>query len=170
MKFHIYDLEEFENNVIHIDEPIQFEETDVAPNSRFTEISEVEVTGTGFYDSKSKEFVVGLEISYQVVVPCAITLKPLDLELNTQVSEVFGFGEVDDTEDVIRVDGDEVDLLPYIYSAVIAEIPLKVVDPDLEVYPSGDGWEVLTEDQFKKQKEVSIDPRLEKLKDFKFED
>lgn len=175
MKFHIYDLEEHNNSAITIDEVIQFDESDVASNSRFTDISEVEVFGTGFYDQESKEFVVGLEISCQVVVPCAITLKPIEIDLDAQLSEVFGFKEpvmddAEDNSDVLWVEGLEVDLLPFIWSAVIAEIPIKVVDPELTEYPSGDGWEVLTEAALEKQKEVAIDPRLEKLKEFKFDE
>lgn len=173
MKFHLYDLEEKGNAAFSINEVIQVDENVMTPSNRFTEISEIEVTGTGFYDAKAQEFVVGLEISCQVVVPCAITLKPLDIELDTQLSEVFSFSDnIDevDLDDVIAVSDLEVDLLPYILSAVIAEIPMKVVDPELEQYPAGEGWEVLTETALQKQKEETIDPRLEKLKAFKFED
>ena len=46
---------------------------------------------------------------------------------------------------------------------------MKVVKDDA-VYPSGDGWEILSEAEYQRRKGNEIDPRLAKLKEFKFED
>ena len=53
--------------------------------------------------------------------------------------------------------------------AIFAEVPLKAVHPDLETYPEGDGWVVMTEEDYINEKSQEIDPRLAKLKDFKFD-
>ena len=36
--------------------------------------------------------------------------------------------------------------------------------------PSGDGWEVLTEEEFGRRKEQKIDPRLAKILEYKAQD
>ena len=35
-----------------------------------------------------------------------------------------------------------------------------------EEYPSGDGWRIITEEEYQKSQEDRIDPRLAKLKDY----
>ena len=164
MKFHRYDLEE---NPFVIDTVLEVSEKDRKPNTRYSAISDIEVSGTGFYEEETEELIIGLDIFCQVEVPCAITLKPIELDLEIQYSETFSFLEGEET---VYIEEDEIDLTPYIWSAVIAEIPIKVVDPELKEYPSGDGWQVLTEEDFEKTEEDKIDPRLEKLKEFKFDE
>lgn len=164
MKFHRYDLEE---NPFVIDTVLEVSEEDRKPNTRYSDISDIEVSGTGFYEEETEELIIGLDIFCQVEVPCAITLKPIELDLEIQYSETFSFLEGEET---VYIEGDEIDLTPYIWSAVIAEIPIKVVDPELKEYPSGDGWQVLTEEDFEKTEVDKIDPRLEKLKEFKFDE
>ena len=50
------------------------------------------------------------------------------------------------------------------------EVPLKIVKEGLTQYPKGDGWEVVKEEDYIKEKSKEIDPRLAKLKEFKLED
>jgi len=126
MKFHRYDLEE---NPFVIDTVLEVSEEDRKPNTRYSDISDIEVSGTGFYEEETEELIIGLDIFCQVEVPCAITLKPIELDLEIQYSETFSFLEGEET---VYIEEDEIDLTPYIWSAVIAEIPIKVVDPELK--------------------------------------
>lgn len=50
------------------------------------------------------------------------------------------------------------------------DIPLKVVKPGVIDYPKGDGWEVISEETYQKEKKRNIDPRLSILKDYKPQD
>ena len=47
------------------------------------------------------------------------------------------------------------------------EVPLKVVKPGNITYPKGDGWEVMKEEDYRKEEKPAMDPRLAKLKEFK---
>ena len=47
---------------------------------------------------------------------------------------------------------------------------MHVVKEGIAKYPSGDGWRILSEDEYQKAKRSSIDPRLAKLREFKAED
>ncbi|UPU39227.1 DUF177 domain-containing protein [Erysipelothrix sp. Poltava] len=61
------------------------------------------------------------------------------------------------------------DLDPYLLDSILAAVPLKAIHPDLKEYPEGEGWQVMTEEDYTKEKSQEIDPRLAKLKDFKFD-
>ena len=172
MKLHRYDLEDSENPHMQISQAITFENPEEVAHDRYLDIKDIYVEGHVFFDEKTSEFIVGLDVEATVTVPCAITLRPIEIDVEAKVSETFVFDinlldEAD--EDTIWVEGLEIDLWPFIWSTLLSEIPLKVVDPELEDYPEGDGWKVMTEEDYIKEKEEAIDPRLEILKDFKFE-
>ncbi len=105
-----------------------------------------------------------------MIVPCAITLKPLSHLFNVRLNEVFSFYEPDEEdEETIYVQDEEIDLDPYILGAILAEIPLKLIDPELTEYPKGDGWLVMSEEDYLEEKSREIDPRLAKLKDIEID-
>ncbi|AMC93499.1 hypothetical protein AOC36_05745 [Erysipelothrix larvae] len=173
MEFRVKDLERNSSSRIDISGLVDsFQE--MVPNNRFTDLRDVYVEGTGFFNSENDEFFVNCTIEATVEIPCAISLKPVEIEIEATLSEIFLFGievrdEEDDDNPVIVVDTDVLDLDPYIWDAILVEIPLKVVHPDLKEYPSGNGWVVLKEEDYLEQKSKEIDPRLAKLKDFKFD-
>ncbi len=172
MKLHRYDLEDAPNPNIQISQELNFENPEDIAHDRYLDIQDIYVSGHGFYDEKTTEFIVGLDIEATVTVPCAVSLKPIEIDIETKVSETFVFDKElleEENEDTIWVEGLEIDLWPFIWSAILAEIPLKVVDPSLESYPEGKGWKVYTEQEYRKEKEEAIDPRLEILKNFKFD-
>ncbi len=172
MKLHRNDLEDLENPHISIHETLVMDDSSYVEHDRYLDMSDINVNGNGFYDSKTTELIIGLDLDCTVVVPCAITLKPIEIDIETQLSESFVFEEnhlLEEDEDLILIEESSVDLWPFIWGAIMAQIPIKVTDPELEKYPSGKGWQVLSEDDYKKQQEEKIDPRLEKLKDFKFD-
>lgn len=73
-----------------------------------------------------------------------------------------------DSDEFILVN-DEIDLDYYIYSLLITSIPLNIHKPG-ESLPKGDGYRVLSEDEFKKEKEESGGNAFDALKDIDFGD
>ena len=59
--------------------------------------------------------------------------------------------------------------MPAVRDAILMEAPLQVTDVDPQDYPSGDGWRVITEEEYESSKKNAIDPRLAKLQEFKEE-
>ena len=81
--------------------------------------------------------------------------------------EAFAFTKCDD--DVHEAKGDVIELLPVIFQLILMEVPLKIVKEGA-VYPKGNGWEVMREETWQREKSSEIDPRLAKLKEFKVTD
>lgn len=163
MKFLRSELEKLQASSIKIDEELEFE-LDNHPLCQ--ELKDIHADGYAYFDYEHGQLTVDLNIDGEMIVPCAITLKPLLHEFETNLSEVFSFYELDEEDEVsIYVEGDEIDFRPYILAAILTEIPLSLKDPELKSYPKGDGWGVMTEEEYQKEKSAEIDPRLAKLKE-----
>ncbi|MHC1736290.1 MAG: DUF177 domain-containing protein [Erysipelotrichaceae bacterium] len=152
-----------------LDEEIAFSPATFDGNDRIRKLEKVHVTASGLWDGNQNVLRVHLDVSGVMVVPCAITDEDVLVEFKTEDDPVFSFGKTDD-EEAIEVKGDTVELMPVVYPLIMMEIPLKVVKPGLKDYPKGDGWEVLTEEEYLREKQSQIDPRLAKLRDYKPKD
>ena len=108
MKLHRYDLEDLENPYLTISEHIELDDQSYIEHERYSDMKDIYVSGHGFYDSKSNEFIVGLDITCSVTVPCAISLVPIEIDIETKLSETFMFEDNDlleEDEDLILVEG-----------------------------------------------------------------
>lgn len=153
---------------LSFEERLNFEKDAFKNYSRLLDIRNVTVKGFGHYDQYQQRFNIELEIAGDMIVPCAVTLEEVLVPLDIVTTESFSFVPVDD-EEVHYCKNDIIDLYPVIFQLMLLEVPLKVVKEDL-VYPKGDGWEVVSEQEYERQKGDKIDPRLAKLKEFKFEE
>jgi uncharacterized protein len=84
-----------------------------------------------------------MTISGTMVLPCAITLKPVDYPFKVEVS--------DDLVEILNEIGikleNRLDIFPIVWENVLMEIPSKVVSPDAKDYkPKGDGWRLIRDD------------------------
>ena len=59
------------------------------------------------------------------------------------------------------------DINPEIFQAIIYEAPMSITRLPRDQYPKGDGWQLLSDQD---KEEPKIDPRWEKLNDFKLDD
>ena len=170
MEFNRIELDKLTSSRLDIDEDVDIDFQSLYNPNRLIAIREVYAVGSVYYNKYTTQFIPDISIHGIMSVPCAITLEPFDIEFDTKIGDVFLFDESEDAmdESFIIVNDDTLDLTPYIASAVISEIPLKAINPNLKDYPKGDGWQVMTEEDYTKTKSQEIDPRLAKLKDFKF--
>ena len=53
---------------------------------------------------------------------------------------------------------------------VLPEVPIKVVKKEKIEYSRGDGWAFVSEKDYESSKKDEIDPRLQKLKEYRFEE
>ena len=108
------------------------------------------------------DFETSLKIKGIMVCPCAITLEdvllPIDIDEEVLVSK---------SNDEAFIYENSLNLKELVYNSIASIIPMKVVKEGIESYPKGEGWEVLSEEEYSKQKSETIDPRWEKLKEYK---
>lgn len=169
MLFMRSELDHMQTPRIEINEAFVFDQELIKDHPRCTEIRDIFVVGHCYYDHHSSQLIIDLTLEGIMIVPCAITLRPVELEMEIRLEEMFSFDKLEAESEGIYVEGEALDLSPYFVGSILADVPLNVVHPDIKEYPKGEGWEVLTEEDYIKQKSQEIDPRLAKLKDFKID-
>ena len=128
-------------------------------------IKDVEGDISFYYDSLDK-LRINYEIKGYMVCPDSITLEDVD---------VF-FHLCDDTE-VTNNENEEgfflnrdMNIEEMVLHIVLPEVPIKVEKNEKIGYSSGDGWSFVSEEDYKSSRADEIDPRLQKLKEYKFEE
>ena len=88
-------------------------------------ISTAHVEGT--YTYHDPDFIFDLKIQTTLTMACAKTLKPVQVDLDFSVEEIFSL-TLDEEKRLIE--GNSIDLYPVVWSNIYLEKPLRVVHPD----------------------------------------
>ena len=167
MKFTKKDFLNAKNGIIEIDEWIAVEENDLLHHTQVKSIPEVHVTGTLQFDHRSLVFS-DLDLDGVMIVLDSITMEDLEVAFDTKSQETYSFDPIkENDEDIIVVKKDTVDINPEIFQAIIYEAPMSITRLPRDQYPKGDGWQLLSDQD---KEEPKIDPRWEKLNDFKLDE
>ncbi len=105
------------------------------------------------------EYILNVELNGTLVLPCAVSLKPVDYKINTKI-EGNVYEMLEETLKNYKKTEKTIDILPIIWENVLMEIPIRVVSDDLgDIKTKGNGWELITGEK------EDINPELAKLKD-----
>ncbi|WP_047981365.1 YceD family protein [Ornithinibacillus contaminans] len=133
-------------------------------NNDIRKIDPVHVQGS--CTMQGDQFFFKFTITGEMILPCARTLVDVVYPFTIHAEEIFSsspYYAVEEDSEIHPIDGEVLDLMPYIKENILLEAPFRVyapdVDPDKETLQQGNGWEVLSE----KPEEVKIDPRFKKL-------
>ncbi|NMA16502.1 MAG: DUF177 domain-containing protein [Erysipelotrichia bacterium] len=165
MKYSKTDLLQLKDYHLVIDENITFANEISKQFPRIRKINDMHVKADGIYDPGSQQLSIHFELKGSVIVGCDITFEDVLVPIETEADEIFTFDKKEEDINILKVDGEVVELLPTVLQLILIEIPIKVVKSGKIDYPKGDGWEVISEETYQKQKEKRIDPRLVKLKE-----
>ena len=143
--------------VIEVDEVANFNEEDIK-KADMLDLKDVKVTGQ-ISKNNLDSYNVYLKVSGEMILPCAITLKPVNYPFNIEIDEIFS-EDASEMSKKIKKFENTIDILPIVWENILMEIPMRVVSPDASLEKvEGNGWKLVTEDsEFK-------NPELAKLKD-----
>lgn len=149
------------NNLYRI--PVEEEIIIPEENLKGTDIKRISpVKVNGFITNNEEELNIDINVSGEMILSCARTLKDVSYPFNIEISEVVG----ENVENSLEIIQNSLEIFPIIWQYILVDVPLRVLHPDAEEKSlEGDGWRLITEDD---KKEV-IDPRLAKLSEFKKE-
>lgn len=147
------------SNRFEIHEPIVVDEN-LLKQTELLELKDAKVDGYVFLDSLG-EYQLVLNIEGVMVLPCAVTLKPVSYPFHIEIE-----GNIQELMDEILENTKKVensiDIFPIIWENILMEIPLRVVAEDAkEVTMAGEGWRFVTDTESK----GTTNSELEKLKD-----
>ena len=141
----IFDITRLNNNIdksIIVNEKYSFSKNELS-GTDLLELNDVSIDGEIFKNSLGN-IELSLEVNGVMVLPCAITLKPVNYPFNIEIS-----GELDELmEENSKKFQNTIDILPIIWENILMEIPMRVVSPDAEdLKLKGDGWRLITDEE-----------------------
>jgi len=110
--------------------------------------------------------IARFDIDFKVVVLSSYTNKPFDTIIKLRDELYFTDTKVMEDDEMIYVD-DEIDLDEVVYSLLITSIPMNLHKKGEEL-PSGEGYEVMSEDEFLGKSHT--DSPFDKLKNLNLDD
>ena len=130
---------------------------DLLKTTEIRSISPVKVSG--FIYNTEEEYELDINISGEMILGCARTLKDVKYPFNIDINEIIG----ENSDNSLEIKQNTLDIFPIVWQNILVDVPLRVLAPDAkEESLKGDGWRLITEDD----KKETIDPRLEALSKF----
>ena len=114
-------------------------------DSEILELNDVKIYGTISKNSLN-DYYLDLEISGIMVLPCAVTLKPVNHDFNIKISDNLNelLSEID--KNIKKVEN-LLDIFPIVWENILMEVPMRVVSSDISDVPlEGNGWKFIKED------------------------
>ena len=117
-----------------------------------------------------EEFIyITISIKAKVTLQCSYTLKNFETEISG-VDELHFAPSKDEDEDCIEYKGTSIEMDPYIFNLLSASVPLSPKAPNAKAPSSGNGYRVLSEDEFAKEREEQGNSQFDALKDLEFDE
>jgi uncharacterized protein len=161
MRWSISQLKKFNNQVFNIDETVSL--SDVTDRKDVSSLDEVRVTGE--ISVHPGRMDVNLNISTTVNMLDSRTSEDIQLPLQIDSLEIFDetVEEDDDVDVNVHPLDHTLDIEPVVRELIVVNIP-QVYSKSDEPLGSGKDWEVIDREEFEREKNDKVDPRLEKLK------
>lgn len=151
----------FQNNVLELEDDIDFSHAELDQSHiRKITFCHVKIKAHEYEDL----ITIDADIEADVVGVCAYTLEDVPLHLKFKDSLEFS-NEVSDDEDIFYEEEPIFSLDPYILGLIISEVPIKIVKEGAKLPSSGDGYRVLSEEDYLEEKKKKKDSRWSKLDD-----
>ena len=147
MQFEVIRLNNNIEKVIPINETYTFTQDELM-GTDLLKLENVKVDGEMFKNSLGN-IELNVDVEGVMVLPCAITLKPVNYPFAITIS-----GEIEELmenmEENQRNFQNTIDILPIIWENILMEIPMRVVSDEAQnkdMNMSGDGWKFVTEEE-----------------------
>ena len=125
--------------------------------SGIIELNSTKVTGR--IHSILDNIFLTVNIKGEMVLPCAVTLKPVKYPFEVDIDEDI-YELLEEIGIFVKKSENLLDIFPIIWENILMEIPIRVVSDDASSETlSGDGWKFITDEK------PECNPELEKLKD-----
>ena len=129
---------------IEINEEISIP-TNLLESSLITELKNVKLSGDITLNEDDNLNLTG-ELSGIMILKDDITLEPVEYKFSTNLEEIL-----EKSKNIL-------DITDILWQNILVEIPSKVRSTDEDINLEGDGWRVISEEQFEKERNKSNNP------------
>lgn len=136
---------------ININETINIPEN-LLKSSLITKLKDIILIGNIFIDEDDNLYLIG-KISGIMILKDDITLEPVEYEFETNLEEIL-----EKSKNIL-------DITDILWQNILVEIPSKVRSTNEDINLEGNGWRVISEEQFARERNNSNNPfaNLEEL-------
>lgn len=166
MKWSLSYLLKNANQPFTFEESLVFDQELIAMNKNLIDIKDIVVSGIGKYQDAVEILTLNLQIHGLMIVKCSLSCMPVEYPFTSIEELKFTFNPKEEDDEIHKIKGNTVNIVPYVWQLITMEVPLRVVSKEINIPKSGPGWQLVDEDEINKGSEQSIDPRLAKLKEF----
>ena len=149
---------------------LSFTEDAIPGYMNIRRIESVDVKAKLSYDAHSEVLIVDVNVKGKMILPCSISFQDVPYSFKASSRLAFSFTTTEIESDVVEVEGEELDFNPEILALIWMEVPPRVISPKVKQLPQGEGWEVVSEEEFRRRKEEKINPRFSKILEYKAQD
>lgn len=157
---------------IQFQEKLELTESLKERSKEVLDMTVAELTGQVSYDDGI--FMLDYKLEVELILPSSRSLAPVKYPMEIFVSEAFSQDQsmisTDDSHPenmIFFLEGDSIDLDESVIDNIILEIPLRILteeeEKDDQSLPSGNNWQVISEERFAELKE---EQKLEKKNAF----
>ena len=147
MNFDITRLNNDIEKVVPIDITYSFSKEQIK-GTDLLKLDDVKIIGE-LHKNVLGNIVLSVDVSGVMILPCAVTLKPVDYPFSLVIDDEIEKLYENIEEKSINLQN-TIDILPIIWENILMEIPMRVVSPDAEnIKLSGDGWKLVTDEDNK---------------------
>ncbi|KRN88540.1 YceD family protein [Ligilactobacillus ceti] len=178
MKWSLSELRFTGEKPLNFEETLNLEQALQKRNPELIAVSPIEVSG--FFTVDEMGTMLYARVKVTLTLPSTRSFQPVDLPLDFDLTEHYishfdrqRLAEFGDNDVALVLEDDLIDLDQVVLDNILLQIPMQVLTNDEQqateaTLPTGNDWQIVTEDQVKKKQEESpkIDPRLAKLQDF----
>lgn len=114
-------------------------------NSLIDKLENIKLSGKINYDEEDNILLTG-KIIGTMILKDDITLEPVEYNFDTEIEEILNKNQ------------NILDITEILWQNILVEIPSKVRATDEDIELSGDGWRVISEESFEKERNRSNNP------------
>jgi len=152
-----------ENKTYNISDDIDFSNEDFSSSQQIKSINSCHVEAT-INDYKDL-LRIKVHIKAEVIGICSYSLEDVPLTINAE-DEIEISDNKDDADQFFIEESPSFLLDSYILGIIISELPTRIIKKGKTLPPSGNGYRVMSEDDYKKEKEKQTDSRWDALDKF----
>ena len=144
MKIDITKLLTYYIDTIEINEEVKIPDN-ILENSLITKLENIKVDGEIFLNEDDNLNLTG-KLKGIMILKDDITLEPVEYTFETELEEIL-----EKSKNIL-------DITDILWQNILVEIPSKVRSTDEDINLEGNGWRVISEEQFQKERNKSNNP------------
>jgi len=131
-------------DTIEINEEVKIPDN-ILENSLITNLKDIKLNGELFLNEDDNLNLTG-KLNGTMILKDDITLEPVEYKFETELEEIL-----EKSKNIL-------DITDILWQNILVEIPSKVRSTDEDINLEGDGWRVISEEQFQKERNKSNNP------------